>query len=126
MVSSTVSAVAATFGIARDAELGDDDVAVVGGHGRVARVEDEEPAVALVLRMEGEPEQAALAAGQNLGVDVEELRRRRGARLQDADVPGALDDEEPVGVVAGVADEERARKAGRDDGIELDGGERGG
>ena len=49
-----------------------------------------------------------------------------GAWLQDANVPGALDDEEPVAAVTGVADEERAREAARYDGIELDGGACGG
>src|SRR5690606_29591284 len=75
---------------------------------------------------------AGLAAGGDAGVDVEERGRLRHvvAVLEDADVPGLLDDEEPVRAVvgrlevdgvgergeAGEGDLERLRGGGRAEG----------
>jgi hypothetical protein len=57
-----------------------------------AGVVDEEAAVARVLRMNSQPERAALAAGEQPGVDVEKGRRHRRAGLQHLDDAALLDE----------------------------------
>jgi hypothetical protein len=96
------------------AVLGYEERAVTG-----ARVEDEESSIAPIQRMEGQAQQALLAATHDLRADVEENCRRRAARLQHLDDAGSFDDEQPVQAVACIADEYGAREA-RDDRAQLD------
>ncbi len=76
-------------------------------------VEHEEPAVGVVERVEGEPEQALLAARHETRAEVEENGRRGAARLQHLHQPAPLDDEQAVRVVAGMRDVERTRQTSR-------------
>jgi hypothetical protein len=105
-------------GVGAHREARDHDVAVVARRRRGVRdgsVEDEEEAVGLVLGVEREAQQAALAAGQDPVADVEEpracLRARRPhdrALEEEADASCLLDDEQAVRVVAGVGESDRA------------------
>src|SRR5438132_6704255 len=64
---------------------------------RLARVVHVEEAVRREGRVEGDAEQALLAAAAlDLRAEVEERGRLEGAVLHQADAPGLLDDEEPV------------------------------
>ena len=92
--------------IRRHAIFGHDDRAVVR-----PRVIDEEPAIRRVSRMKCQTQQPPLAAGENPAPDIEKDRGCRRARLQDAHIAGLLDDEQPVGAVACMADEHRTCKA---------------
>ena len=76
----------------------DDDVA-----GQVGVI-DKEIAVAGVLRMEGQRQQAPLAAGGGERADIEEGRGQQVAVLQHADAAGAFENEEAA--VAGRRREE--------------------
>src|SRR5436309_5703523 len=64
---------------------------------RPARVVHVEEPVVLEVGVEGDAQQALLAAAAlDLRPDVEERGRLQGAALDQADAPGLLDDEEPV------------------------------
>ena len=84
---------------------------------RVVQI-DVEGAACREVRRRGEAEQALLAAGQDLGGDVEEGRRcdRPGRRVQDPDVAGLLDDEDPAASVRHRREEDRRIEAGADAG----------
>ena len=71
-------------------ERRDDGVAVLVG------VVDEEPGVVREVGVEGQPQQAALAAGADPVRDVEEGLWREHAVLHHPDPAGLLDDEEAV------------------------------
>ena len=93
--------------VAGDLEPRDDRAAA--GRAFMRRVVDEELAVAPVVGMEGQAEQALLvvpAAGGavDLGADVQELDLVGGARLvgERPDAAPLLDDEQPVAVVVGI------------------------
>ena len=92
-----------------------------GGAVRLARVVDEEATVRRELRVEGESEQAPLAAREHLCGDVEEDRRRGLAGLQHLDDAGPLEHEQPIAAVPRVRHEEGAAQAGEHR-LELDGG----
>ena len=65
--------------------------------------------------MEGEAEQAALAAGRDAAREVQErLSPDRPVALDDADPPGLLDDVEASGTRPVAGDEQRAREAAGD------------
>ena len=85
-------------------------------------VVDEEPMVVGVERMKGQTEQSLFATHDDFGVNVEKDRRRCRARLQHLDHAGLFDDEEPIRVIACVADEHRTREA-RNNLRQLNGGE---
>ena len=71
-----------------------------------------EPAVRGVGRMKRQAEQPLLTpAGGDLRSDVEEGCGRRRAAAEDADAPGALADEHPPAVVAGVRHQQRLLQA---------------
>jgi hypothetical protein len=93
-----------------------DDKRAVSG----ARVIHKEPGVDGVLRMERETEESAFSASEDFRADVEKNRRRRTARLQQANRSGLFDDEQAVRTIAGVADEDGARETGNDR-LELNG-----
>ena len=92
--------------------------AVVLGDGQVAVVPpgevQEEPAIDLVVGMEGDPQQAALAAGRDEVGDVDERGRQERAVLDDADPATLLDDEEPPAAVARADDLDRGVEPGDD------------
>ena len=96
----------ATVGVGRDPVLRDDAGPVV-----LARVVDEEAAVAREARMEGEPEQATLAAGKHPARDVEEGLRQQRALLEDPDPPRLLDHEQAPAAVARMGQEDRGLEA---------------
>ena len=72
---------------------------------RVGRVRDVEPAVARVPGVEGEAEQALLAAEGDLVADVEEDGSAPAAQAKDA--AGLLDDVDGSGLAGGVGQEHR-------------------
>ena len=76
------------------------------------RVVDEEEAVVAIPRMEGDAEQAALAAAEHDRADVEERRGAQPERVVDADRAGLLGDEEPR--VAGMRQRDRLTESGGD------------
>ncbi len=86
--------------------FGDDRRAI-----RLARVIDEEPPVRGELRVEGEAQQPLFATRQHPRADVQEHRGRRRAGRKHEDSPALLHDEEPIGSIAGVRHEQRAREA---------------
>jgi hypothetical protein len=91
-------------GIARgDAVLGDD-----GGTVGLARVVHEEAPGGGVVRMEGQAQEALLAAGQHAGRDVQEDGRLGGSGAEHLDAPRLLHHEEPIRAVARMRDEDRA------------------
>ena len=69
---------------------------VVGGRAR-HRAIDIEKAVVGVIRIEAQPEQAALAG--TVDRDIEKRRRENlsGSEVEDLDRPGLLDNEQPAG-----------------------------
>jgi hypothetical protein len=64
------------------------------------------------LRVEREPEHAALVAVHHEALDVEHRRREQHAVLHDADAAPLLEDEEPAAAVAGVDDLRRRAEPG--------------
>ena len=97
---------------AGDLVLRDHDVT---DRARALRVVDEEAPVAGVLRVEGQTEQAALAARRHDARDVEEGRGHIGAVLDDADLPRLAHHEQTRGVPGGRGDVDRsAADAGAD------------
>jgi hypothetical protein len=116
-----------------------DGLGVAQDHGVAGAVgdADEDAAVALVLRVEGEAEQAALAtrrepdgAGRRvagIGARGAAAETHEGVRLQragppDADLAALLDHEQAVAAIGGVEHADRAAEAGGDEGRELRGG----
>jgi hypothetical protein len=85
-----------------------------------AGVVDEEFAVAGVVGMEGEPEEAALAAAGDRGREVEERLGEHLRAVEDQDLAGLLDDEQPSRAVAGMGQGDRQHQPGG----ALDGGQR--
>ena len=77
----------------------------------VVRELDVEALVLSVLRVEGEPEQALLAAVEHLVGDVEERRGAAAAPVDDDDPTGLLDDVQPAALVRRGADEHRIARA---------------
>ena len=78
------------------------------------RVVNKEAPVQCVLRMKCEAKKAALSAGENLQMNVEENGRRRGVRLKDLDDSALLDDEDPIGVVSGICEEDGTGQSAHD------------
>ena len=83
--------------VARTAVLVDRDVAIA-----LAREVEVELAVGRERRMEGDAEQAALAARRESVVDVDEGRREQDAGLDDANLATLFDDEQAVRTVRRV------------------------
>src|SRR5262245_66013457 len=69
--------------------------------------------------MKGEPEQALLPAREDTIADVQEYRRRRGARREHSNDSRLLDDEEATASIARVSQIERVRQT-RGHALELD------
>ena len=72
--------------------------------------------------MEREAEQASFTARDDLRPDIQKRRWCRRSRLKDLDHTSLLDDEETIGAVAGVADEDRRRESTRNRRHEPNGG----
>src|SRR5437867_4874737 len=106
--------------VGRDVILGDYQGAVRG-----LRVVDEEAAVGAILRMERKTKQPPLPACHNLQVNVQEYGWHGCTRLQHADDPALLDDEETFRAVSRVPDKDRTIDAARNYGGKLDRGEEG-
>ena len=70
---------------------------------------DVEKAVAGVVGIEGEAEQAALASSRDLAGHIEERRRENlsGGEIEDFDLPGFLDQEQAAGVAGRRGREQR-------------------
>src|SRR6185312_864599 len=81
------------------------------------RVVDVEAAVGGVLRVEGEAEEALLAAGLHEARDVEERRGNELAVADHADAPGLLHHEEASREIVRMRDLDRGREP-RDEGLE--------
>ena len=108
-----------------DVGIGADRVARDDRVAGVVRVVHEEAAVVLVVGMERDAEQSALAAAAHQLVDVEERRLEQHAVLDDADGARLLDDEEAVRIEARRGDVHRqAQAVGDQDGSRRDAGER--
>jgi hypothetical protein len=92
----------------RAAVLLDDGVAVDVG------VVHEELAAGLIARMEREPEQAALAAGRDLRMEVEERRRLEDPVPDQPDPASLLDHKQPAAVAGRLRDEDGLAQAAGD------------
>ena len=90
------------------------------GVARGVRVVDVEQAVRRVVRMEGEAEQAALAAARDERAQIEKRRRQDARAVEDFDAPRLLEDEEAPRAVARVNQAERGAETG-DDWLEAEG-----
>jgi hypothetical protein len=115
-----------TAGAVRDVGIGGDVVpGDLDGAVALPRVVDEEEAVGRVVRMEGQPQEPALAtaagAGRADGGGVEEGGGQDLGAVPDPDLAGLLHDEQPSRLVLGVGDVDDVGQAAGD----LHGGDEG-